>query len=392
MIRLAVVGLGKMGLSHVSIVRPHPNVDLAAICDSTGYLLDVLGKYTGLAVFDDYDRLLEECALDAVLIATPTHMHAAMVRKALERGLHVFCEKPFVLDPDEGEELAGLAEASGLVTQVGYHNRFVGSFHEVKRLVDEGAIGEVIGGLAEAYGPVVLKPAGRTWRSSLSTGGGALYDYAAHPLDLVTWYLGEPDQVSGRTTTAFSREIDDVVAATLQYPAASVQLNVNWSDESQRKMTTKITLWGTNGRIYADRQEIQVYLRDQAPPPAGYRHGWNVRYTTELTPAPYFYVRGEEYSDQLDAFVGRIERGEVAGTNDFRSALRTDRVIAAIRTSSSSAVSTLQATRGATSDSPTASASDRARAGLERLVVAGRHLADRAASGIRQVVQRWRNR
>ena len=192
MIRLAVVGLGKMGLSHVSIVRPHPAVELAAICDSTGYLLDVLGKYTGLAVFDDYDRLLNEAEIDAVLIATPTHMHAAMVRKALERGLHVFCEKPFVLDPAEGDELAELAVTNGLVTQVGYHNRFVGSFREVKRLVDAGAIGQIIGGLAEAYGPVVLKPAWRTWRSSAASGGGALYDYAAHPLDLVAWYLGEP--------------------------------------------------------------------------------------------------------------------------------------------------------------------------------------------------------
>ena len=83
-----------------------------------------------------------------------------MVRTALENGLHVFCEKPFCLDPAESEELTALAESKGLVTQVGYHYRFVGAFAEVKRLLEVGAIGRVTHVLAEAYGPVVLKTAG----------------------------------------------------------------------------------------------------------------------------------------------------------------------------------------------------------------------------------------
>jgi predicted dehydrogenase len=330
-IRIGLVGLGKMGLSHMSIIRPHPDVELVAVCDSTRYLLDVLEKYTGVRVFSDYEAMIRDAALDAVIIATPTHMHSDMVRLALESGVHVFCEKPFVLDPADGEMLTAMAESRGLVTQVGYHNRFVGSFQEVKRLLDAGSIGEVVGGLAEAYGPVVLKPSGSSWRSRSSTGGGCLYDYAAHPLDLMSWYLGSPLEVRGTLASIFSREIDDMVTATLNYERASVQVNVNWSDESQRKMTTKVALWGTHGKISADRQEIQVFLREGAQPPPGYSKGWNVRYTTELMPAPYFYVRGEEYSSQLDAFVRRVQTGSVNGENDFRSATRTDMTIAAIR-------------------------------------------------------------
>ncbi|MFT4214532.1 MAG: Gfo/Idh/MocA family oxidoreductase, partial [Microbacterium sp.] len=219
----------------------------------------------------------------------------------------------------------------GLVTQVGYHNRFVGAFREVQRLLQLGAIGPVNTALAEAYGPVVLKPAGRTWRSERSTGGGCLYDYAAHPLNLLTWYLGAPRSVSGsQLTSIFSAQIDDAVASTLHYPNGTAQIISNWSDESQRKMTTKITLWGPHGRIHADRQEVQVYLRDTASLPDGYRTGWNVRYTTELTKAPWFYLRGEEYSAQLDAFVQRVQTGDTTGVNDFASAAVTDRVISMI--------------------------------------------------------------
>jgi scyllo-inositol 2-dehydrogenase (NADP+) len=330
-IDVAVVGLGKMGLSHLSLIKTHPEVRLVGVCDATKYVLDVLAKYTGIAVFTDFPTMLDQAKPAAVIIATPTHLHASMVRQALERGIHVFCEKPLFTDPAESAALTELAAERNLVTQVGYHNRFVASFREVHRLLGLRSIGTVHTALAEAYGPVVLKPAGRTWRSQRTSGGGSLYDYAAHPLNLLTWYLGEPLGVSGsRLITIFSAQIDDATAATLHYPAGTAQLCVNWSDESQRKMTTKITLWGTQGRIYADRQEIQVYLRDTAAVPEGYRVGWNVRYTTELTEAPWFYLRGEEYSAQLDAFVQRVATGTLEGDNDFGSATLTDRVIAAI--------------------------------------------------------------
>lgn len=331
MIDVAVVGLGKMGLSHLSMIKAHPDVNLVGVCDATGYLLDILAKYTGVKTYKDLTKMLDEAAPDAIIVATPTHLHAGMIRTALERGIHVFCEKPLVLDPADGVALAELAAARGLVTQVGYHNRFVGAFSEAKRLIDAGAIGTVNSALAEAYGPVVLKPAGRTWRSQRATGGGCLYDYAAHPLNLLTWYLGQPNSVSGsQLTSIFSAQIDDAVASTLHYPNGTAQILANWSDESQRKMTTKITLWGTHGRIYVDRQEIQVYLRDTAPIPEGYRVGWSVRYTTELTEAPWFYLRGEEYSAQLDAFVRRVHARETTGMNDFASAAVTDRVISMI--------------------------------------------------------------
>jgi predicted dehydrogenase len=305
-------------------------VKLVAVCDSANFVLGVLKKYTGVATYSDYEQMLREVELDAVLIATPSRMHAAMVRAALDRGLHVFCEKPFTLSVADAEELTSRARAKGLVTQVGYHNRFVGAFAEVKRLLDAKAIGAVTHVLGEAYGPVVLKPKGATWRTRKGEGGGALYDYAAHPLNLMNWYLGEPVGVGGTVLNGiFSRETEDEVHSTLYYPGdVSARISVNWSDESYRKMTTRITIWGTEGRIFADRQECEVYLRASATAPEGYQPGWNVRYSTDLTPPVGFYLRGEEYSAQIDHFIARVESGRVEGLNDFASAAETDRVMA----------------------------------------------------------------
>ncbi len=197
MIKIGVVGLGKMGLSHLSMLNAHPDVSVVGVCDSSGFMLSVIGKYTGLETYSSMDSMLGAQELDAVVISTPSSLHASMVRTALDRDLDVFCEKPFCLDEKDSEALTRLAREKGRVTQVGYHCRYVGAFQEVKRLLDLGAIGEVTHILAEAYGPVVLKPQGSTWRSRRSEGGGSLYDYAAHPLNLVNWYLGEPDSVGG---------------------------------------------------------------------------------------------------------------------------------------------------------------------------------------------------
>ncbi|MFZ4857100.1 MAG: Gfo/Idh/MocA family protein [Desulfuromonadaceae bacterium] len=329
MIRLAVVGLGKMGLSHHAMINAHPDVKVEAICDSAGYVLDVLNKYTGICTYTDYELMLQEVRLDAVLIVTPSSYHAKMVTAALEHGLHVFCEKPFCLDTKEGEIATKLAKEKGVINQVGYHYRFVGAFQEVKRLLDAGAIGEISHVLAEAYGPVVLRPKGSTWRTQRRAGGGCLYDYAAHPINLVNWYFGAPTGVGGTVLNSiFSEETDDEVFSTLYFAGGkSAQLSVNWCDESYRKMSTKITIWGQNGRIYADRQECQVYLRDKAQIPADYQQGWNTRYTTDLTKPVWFYVRGEEYSAQLDYFVNCIKENRIDNVNSFANALVTDKVM-----------------------------------------------------------------
>ena len=330
MLRVALVGLGKMGLSHLALFRAHPEIEIVAVCDPAKYVLGPLSHYTGLRTFTDYDELFAKEQLDAVVIATPSRFHGDIVRKALERNIHVFCEKPFCLDPVEGAALAKLARDRGLVGQVGYHYRFIGAFREVKRLLAAGVIGRPHNIRAEAYGPVVLRPKGSTWRSSKSEGGGCLYDYASHALDLMNYLVGPPSEVRGTVINRiFSRDVDDEIYTTLFYPSGlSGQLMANWSDESFRKMSMKINIWGEGGRIQADRQEVQIYVRDpEAAAAEKLNRGWNVRYTTELTEEVWYYLRGEEYSAQVDAFVAAIQGDPSRNISPFDTAVQTDGLI-----------------------------------------------------------------
>src|ERR1035437_3801847 len=136
MVRAVMVGLGKMGLSHLAIIRMHPEIDLVAVCDTTEYLLDILAKYAKVKTYTDYRKMLAQEKPGAVFIATPSKFHAEMVRAALDADCHIFCEKPLCLNTAEGLRLAELAEHKQLVNQVGYHDRFVAAFQEANGLLD----------------------------------------------------------------------------------------------------------------------------------------------------------------------------------------------------------------------------------------------------------------
>lgn len=333
-INIAIVGLGKMGISHLGIANATPSLKVTAVCDSSSLVGQMIERYCKIPFVASYDKLIASPGLQAVVIATPTRFHEKMVEDALERGLHVFCEKPMTLSATASERLAALGQERGRVCQVGYHNRFVGTFGEVRRLLDLGAIGRVRHVHAEAYGPVVLKPTTKTWRSTPTEGGGALYDYAAHPINMMNWYVGEPLVCGGaELAPLFSADVDDAVYANLRFAnGATGQVSVNWSDETHRKMTTRLTLFGDKGKITVDRQELQIHIGANGVVPDGYQRGWTVKYITELTPNVGFYLRGEEYSAQIAAFGDAIQQGNLDCVNDFASAAVTDKTLEMIRT------------------------------------------------------------
>ncbi len=318
-----------MGISHYAILSAHPDLNVVGICDSATYVTSALRKHTGVETYKHLEKMMDEARLDCVLIATPSATHYEAARAALERGLHLFVEKPLCLSPDESRRLAELAASKRVANQVGYHNRFIGTFIETRRLVQAGAIGDVyhIGGTA--FGQVVIRPkSGSTWRSKKSEGGGCLHDYSSHVVDLMNFIVGPPKEVLGaRLRSIFSKDVEDAVYATFGYAnGMSGQLETNWSDDSYRKMSTTVAVYGTKGKIIADRQECKVYLR-QGAEVEGLVAGWNVRYITDLQKPVAYYLRGEEYTAQIDAFVEAIKKKTHQHENSFASAYETDRVI-----------------------------------------------------------------
>lgn len=335
MLKVALIGAGKMGISHLSILGAHPDVQIVGVCDTSKIVSEVLEKYSGFECFTDYLKMVEQTKPDAVFVAVPTKFHYKMVKDLLERGKHVFSEKPFCLNPQESKELVDIAKSKKLINQVGYHNKFVGTFQEVKRIVDAGYIGDIQHFTGEAYGPVVIKKKSETWRSDPNEGGGCLMDYASHVIDLINDILSPIDSCKGAMLKSiYSKQVDDAVYALVGIESGETGvISVNWSDETYRKMSTSVTIIGSKGKIVSDANELKVYFKTKDFP-EGYSKGWNVKYVTDLTEEVSFYLRGEEYSAQIDYFIKAVQGIVPNVINTFESAWKTDLSISIIKKSS----------------------------------------------------------
>lgn len=328
MINGAIIGLGKMGLSHVAIARAHPDVNIVAVCDYSTLVIDAFKKFSNIATYSDYKKMIDKESIDFVIIATPTPSHFQIAKYSLEKGLHVFCEKPFCLSSREGEELIKLAKNRRLINQIGYHNNFNGTFRELKRLLNSKVLGDLIHFTGEAYGPVVTKEKGSTWRSKSEEGGGCLYDYASHVLNLIQELIGRPIKVIGtQLKRIYSTWVEDAVYGTLILENGLTGLiSINWSDETYRKMSTSIMVQGKNGKIICDATAIKIYLKE-ANKQEGLEKGWTIKYITDLAIPVNFYLRGEEYSAQIDNFIDCIKNKNQTVYNTFEQGCYTDKVI-----------------------------------------------------------------
>jgi predicted dehydrogenase len=332
MVKVGVIGAGKMGISHLSILGAHPDVQVVGVADTSKMTTDVLKKYTTFPCYADYEKMLDEARPEAVFVAAPTKHHYQLVKTLLLRNIHVFVEKPFCLDVKEGAELVLMAKRKGLVNQVGYHNKFIGTFREVKEIVEKGYLGTIQHFVGESYGPVVVRKKQGTWRSKPEEGGGCLLDYASHVIDLLNYLVAPIRHIRGSVLKPmYSEQVEDSVYSLVETEdRISGLLSVNWSDETYRKMSTTITIVGSLGKIIADATELKVYFKN-ANCPEAYSKGWNIKDITALTEPVDFYLRGEEYSAQVAYFVNGVLGRLQHRINTFESAWLTDSVIHQIR-------------------------------------------------------------
>jgi predicted dehydrogenase len=333
MLRGGIVGMGRMGLTHFSILNNHPDVKWAAVCDSSNFVLKTLGHHLGVETFTDFEKMLATMNLDFVVVATPTAMHAEVAECAIANDAHVFVEKPLALNPEQSGRLADLARGKSLVHQVGYAMRFHEIFMKTKSLLDRGAIGSVVTFTVEMNGPVVLHDARKSWRSKKTEGGGCLYDFASHSVDLVNYLIGPPDQVVG---TVFSHihsdDVEDAISSTFVYDNGTRgTLLANWSDPSYRKPSCRFEALGTQGKIIADFYTYKVFLQG-TPQIDEYSEGWNEGYLADIAEPVRFYVRGFQFTRQLDYFIDCIRSQKACERCSFEEGLSTDVIMHQIRT------------------------------------------------------------
>ncbi len=329
-IKLAIIGFGRMGITHFSILNSNPNVVVVAIVDTSQIVLSLLGKYvTGIKTYTNYFDMFANEELNAIIICTPPTLHYEISTAAHSQNIHVFCEKPFTTNYYKGIELSNNFEESNLVNQVGYVNRFNDVFIKTKEFVDDGLIGDVIRFKSEMYSRTITKvDESKTWRDSRENGGGAIFEVASHAIDLANFLVGKPHKVVGSSLNfIYSKNVEDAVTSTFLYKDnISGTLNVNWSDESYRKPTNKIELFGRKGKLLADQHSLKIFLKENNSK-YKLKAGWNTLYITDLFQSVPFYVRGNEFTNQLYHFIDCILDNKKINKCNFKDASNTLEII-----------------------------------------------------------------
>lgn len=243
-IKVAIVGFGFMGKTHALNVLQSDHMELVAIVDKgmtsiEGALQQVAGNFsTGsippetLSVVRNYqsvDDCLENEQLDAMLVCVHTPSHYEIAKKALERDLHVFVEKPFVLDIAQGESLIALAQVRGRVLLVGHVVRFMPAYRKLRELVQGGKYGALqFISLTRFTGVPNWGEWGKR-QTEFGSSGGALFDLIIHDIDYLQHLLGMPDQLTC-TYSAGTLSRHDYLCAFWTYKDKPLQVKVEGGD------------------------------------------------------------------------------------------------------------------------------------------------------------------
>jgi predicted dehydrogenase len=208
-VRIGMLGFGAIGDEHAAAVAAVDGLELAAVCDSNPARIAAAHALApGLRTYGDAADLLDDAAVDLVVVSTPPNSHAGWARLALEAGKHVVVEKPFCLTTAEADDVIAAAAAADRMVTVYQNRRWDEDYLALKALVSRGAIGEVfhyesfVGG----YGHPC-----NFWHSDEEVSGGAVFDWGSHHLD---WVLDlVPSEVVHVTAASHKRRWHDVTNA-----------------------------------------------------------------------------------------------------------------------------------------------------------------------------------
>jgi scyllo-inositol 2-dehydrogenase (NAD+) len=188
-LRMAVVGVGRMGLTHAEnlLSRVRGARLVAVTTSSAARTAEVRRRCGAVSVYGDLDGLLEAETLDAVVIASSTSAHAANVEACAAAGLHVLCEKPLGLSLEECERASAAARAAGVKLMVGHTRRFDAGYLEARRVIEAGGIGRPVlyRSISGDMNPPPLAFA------DLGVSGGLILDSMYHDIYLGRWLLGD---------------------------------------------------------------------------------------------------------------------------------------------------------------------------------------------------------
>jgi predicted dehydrogenase len=258
-IGLGIIGLGYVGKIHLQHSLKLDNANLIGVADLSKKALDTAKNVGVKKVFTNYEQLLKEEDVDAVIISLPTHLHLQCAVKAAEEKKHIFLEKPIARNVTEAKEIISTAQRNSVKLMIGYPLRFNAEFRSLKDKIKNRTFGDVEIAYssyvssgpflhrAESHTPV---PVPEWWFDKELTGGGALIDLGVHIINLFRWYFGEATDVRAQCGHRFNMDFEDSAICLVKFETGTrAVINVGWFSQQYQ---LKVELLGSVGHAVVE--------------------------------------------------------------------------------------------------------------------------------------------
>jgi len=257
--KIAVLGLGFMGSTHLKALRQIPDVEVVAVASDeerrlSGDLSGVQGNiggpgermdFSGLAKYVDWRDAVEDPNAEAVGICLPTHLHAPAAMAALRAGKHVLVEKPMALDGASADAMIEAAHRSGRILMAAQVLRFFPVYRAMAELVKSGRLGKA---RAATFRRRCAAPDWSPWLADKNASGGGIFDLLIHDVDMCLHVFGAPQAVSATGCEDLARGVD-VITAQFHYPEMSVLLSGGWHHPKSFPFSMEYTIICNGGTI-----------------------------------------------------------------------------------------------------------------------------------------------
>jgi len=271
-IKVGVIGAGGISHSHIEAFRQLPDIEIVAISDpNEAKLAFVAEKFGILKRFSNWEDILKE-QIDIISICSPNVFHAQQAMVALNSGKHVICEKPVAMNVEEAEAILETAKRTGNKFMVAFCHRFAPHSQFIKKMVDNGQMGEIYYAKASCLRRRGIPGLGTWFTTKKLAGGGPLIDIGVHILDLAIYFMGcpEPELIIGVTYNKFKNQavdggwppiwsrvgdkptgtfdVEDLSAGFIKFKDNSTLfLEASWAGNSETGL--KIALMGTKAGV-----------------------------------------------------------------------------------------------------------------------------------------------
>jgi predicted dehydrogenase len=318
-LKVAIIGIGKMGILHASILNTLPDVKLTAFCDKSALIRKFCTKLLPkVHVVDDLEKF-SSLDLDAVYVTTPISSHYSVIKTIYSNEIarNVFAEKTLAANYDEAKELCKLAQHFAGVNMVGYMRRFAVTFRKAKDLLNEDSIGKVVSFNAYAYSSDFSDTKNNS-KASMSR-GGVLRDLGAHTIDLALWFFGDLNVDLAKIGSLNAAGSEDYAYFKVKnLDGLEGQFDISWVKENYRLPEFGLILRGSRGYIEVNDDKVELITGSAKNSVKWYRH--------DLNDSADFLLGSIEYFREDQHFIKSVLSGDRAEPS-FHTSSKVDWIV-----------------------------------------------------------------